>query len=465
MFHKRNYRLLTLALVSLLGVHCGTAVNNPAPAPSAAPIVASFTTTSGTAIGTTGTTDVPIASAFSITFSTAMSTSTLNTTTLTLSCSSTSQTVTVATVGNNGATITPSSSMPEGATCIFTATTGVQSSGGVAMASAATFTFTTVASTPTVSSVTGTAASSGSSATIATTGTTGVSGAVAAPLTVTFSTAMSTSTVTGGMSLECPDGTSQTVTNASTSSTAFTVTPSAALPQQTACVLNLPATITASNGAALAATTYTYTTGCGTSDDFSNSSTLSNCWTAAESSAATISIASNVLNMSTSTDPGFSMVQEYKSFGSDNVTTTVSIPTFSGITSSGDNCGIWLQDGSSAFTGVMAVVSTDGGDIKINNALINGSSDELSASLGTGTSSAALSGTLFLRITQSGSTVTVSYRLGSSGAFTDMTSKSVTYGSTKKIALLLNSDGSGTTNCQYANFTVTGATATGQYSN
>lgn len=354
--------------------------------------------------------------------------------------------------------------MPEGATCIFTATTGVQSAGGVAMASAATFTFTTVASTPTVSSVTGTSASDGSSATIATTGTTGVSGAVAAPLTVTFSTAMSSSTVTDGMSLQC-GGTSQTVTNAASSTTAFTVTPSAALPQQTSCVLNLPATITASNGAALAATTYTYTTGCGTNDDFSNSSTLSNCWTAAESSAATISIASNVLNMSTSTDPGFSIVQEYKSFGSDNVTATVSIPTFSGIAASGDNCGIWLQDGSSGMTGVMAVVSLDGGNIKINNALIDGSSDELSASLGTGTSSAALSGTLFLRITQSGSTVTVSYRVGSSGAFTDMTSKSVTYSSTKKVALLLNSDGSGTTNCQYANFTVTGATATGQYSN
>jgi hypothetical protein len=266
------------------------------------------------------------------------------------------------------------------------------------------------------------------------------------------------------MTLQC-GGSPQTVANAASSTTAFTTTPSSALPQMTSCVLTLPATIQASNGTALTAATYTYQTGCGTSDDFSNSSTLSSCWTSADASAATISIASNVLNMSTSTDPGFSVAQEYKTFGTDNVTATVSIPTFSGISATGDNCGIWIQDGSTVTTGIMALVSLDGGDIKINNALLDGSSDELSASLGTGTSSTALSGTLFLRITQSGTTLTVSYRVGSSGSFTAMTSKTVSFGSTKKVGLLLNSDGTGTTNCQYADFTVSDATASGQYRN
>jgi len=461
--HTRIQQILLSAGVVLLLVHCGSSTSTTSP--SSGPTVSSLATTGGTTINTSGTTGIAIDSAFTLTFSEAMLSSTASTSNITLTCSS-AQTVTIAGVTSGDTstafTITPSTSMPTGTACTLSVSAGVTNASATAV-TAASYTFTTAsASTPTAS-LSGTVLSTGSSGTIATSGTTDISGATTAPLTLTFSTAMSNSTVTAGTTFQCPSGTSLSPTLATADNTIYTITPTAALPQISNCVLNLAETIEDSNGNALAATSYNYTTGCSTSDDFSNSSTLSSCWTAANASGATIAIAGDVLNMSTSTTSGFSFVQENKTFANDNVTVTVSIPTFSGINSSNDICGLWIQDESSQQTGIMALVEPDGGNIVINAAYVDGSSDNLSASLGAGSDSSVLAGTLFLKIAQSGTSLTVSYRVGSSGAFTDIVTKTVNYGSSKKIGLLLKSDGTGTTNCQYANFTVTGGTATGQY--
>lgn len=464
----RNHHVVMLTLIALFGARCGTAVTSVTPSPSAAPIVSAFTTTSGTAIGTTGTTDVPIASAFAITFSTAMDTSTLTTSTLTLTCSSSSQTVTVATTGNTGATITPASSMPEGATCILTVTTGAKSATGVAVAAAVTFTFTTTASVPEVSSVTGTAASTGSSATIATTGTTDVSGAVAAPLTLTFSLPMSTSTVTGGATLQCPSGTSMSPTVASTSSTVFTVTPTSALPQMTNCVLGLPATIQSSNGNALTATSYTYTTGCGTSDTFGNAATFSSastvCWTPANANlTSTFAITGGVLDITipAGTTTEFPTVPyARKTFPSTTssivVTTKV---TFSGIIDGNDRCSVTLLDSGSGMSikGTSISVFPNGG-AKVQAVDFT---DAMSSEV------AVAGSTIYVRLTLSGGVITPAYS-ADNVTFTNFDATFAFTGTSGSILAELSAGHSAvasTTVCQFDDFTVTGATATGQYSN
>lgn len=463
----RKRHIVMLMLIALFGARCGTAVTSVTPSPSAAPIVSAFTTTSGTAIGTTGTTDVPIASAFAITFSTAMDTSTLTTSTLTLTCSSSSQTVTVATTGNTGATITPASSMPEGATCILTVTTGAKSATGVAVATAVTFTFTTTASVPEVSSVTGTAASTGSSATIATTGTTDVSGAVASPLTLTFSLPMSTSTVTGGATLQC-SGTSVSPTVASTSSTVFTVTPTSALPQMANCVLGLPATIQSSGGNALTATSYTYTTGCGTNDTFSNAATFSSastvCWTPANADqTSTFAITGGVLDITVPAGTTTSFATNpnaRKTFPSTTssivVTTKV---TFSGITTGNDRCSVTLRDSGSGMSakGTSITLFPNGGTKAQAGDIVGATSSEV----------AVAGSTLYVRLTLSGGVITPAYSTDG----TTFTNFDATFAFTSTSGSVLaelsagHTGGASTTVCQYDDFTVTGATATGQYSN
>lgn len=316
---------------------------------------------------------------------------------------------------------------------------------------------------PGISSVTGTTLSASgatSSATIATTGTTSVSGAASSQgaITVTFDTTMDGSTMSNA-TLAC-GGTAQTITiSPTTNTTAYTFTPSPALPQLSSCILTLPATITNASGTALAAITYTYTTGCSTNDDFSTDS-LSTCWSSGNSPTATV--ANNALNLSSTIDTGFLLVGNYKTFGSEDITVTIAIPTFSGITSTSDSCGIVIVDGSNEEVGLLFLLQTQGSnlDAYVNN--IAGSDPESHSQLAaSGSSNAALAGTLWYKVTQTGSTFVTSYRIGDSGDFTTASTNSVTLGSTKKVELIVKSDGSGTVNCQYSDFTVTGATATG----
>lgn len=138
---------------------------------------------------------------------------------------------------------------------------------------------------PTVSSVTGTtlsATGATSDATIATTGTTGVSGSAATPLTVTFSETMDATTLSN-LTVTCGGeavvgGSASPSTNATT----YTLTaPATGLPPLTSCEFGFPATITDADGNALTATTYTFTTGCSTNDNFAIDTVTGGCWSTA----------------------------------------------------------------------------------------------------------------------------------------------------------------------------------------
>lgn len=319
------------------------------------------------------------------------------------------------------------------------------------------------ATAPTVSSVTGTTlgtTGATSSAAIATTGTTGVSGAASSQgaLTVTFDTTMDGSTISNA-TLAC-GGTAESVTvSPTTNTTAYTITPSAALPQLSSCVLTLPATIKNSSGTAMAATTYTYTTGCSTNDDFS-SDTLSTCWSASNSPTATV--ASNALSLSLSSASSMSLIGEYKTFGTDDITVTFSMPTFSGLTSNSDDCGLVIQDGTTEGLGLLFFLQPESGNLMAYNSTIAGDISVTTALLASSaTSSTSLAGTLWYKVVQTGTSFATSYRIGDSGDFTALATTSLTFGATKKVHFIVGNDGTGTTNCQYSNFTVTGATATG----
>jgi hypothetical protein len=164
--------------------------------------------------------------------------------------------------------------------------------------------------------------------------------------------------------------------------------------------------------------------------------------------------------MSLATDPGMSAAIEMKSFAS-APTVTVSIPTFSGIVADEDMCGIYFQDNNVSGTGVLLTVSSQGGQLVAKARSFEGATttDTL---VGSGSSSADLSGTLFLKLSQSGSSFAASYRVGSSGDFTTFVTITQALSSTVKAGLGIDSNGSGTTNCQFSNFTVSGTSASGQ---
>lgn len=451
-------------LIALVAAHCGSSGSSSTPTPTA-PTVSSLVQGS-TTIAATGTTDVAVSTALTLTFSEAMLSSTASTTNITLTCSS-AQTITIAGVTSGDTstafTITPSSAMPNSTECTLAVGTGVTNSAGTAV-TAANFVFTTVASSdttaPTLAGLSVSGGNAQANGGLMSGTATNISTATSA-ITFTFSEAMDTSTITtSNVTLTC--GTSQTITVSSTSSTIFVATPSAVLPQQTSCTFTIGTGVKDSAGNALASASSTnFTTGCSTNDDFSNSSTLNECWVAEGTSSATISIASNVLNMSTSTDPGVAPAIEFKSFTT-GPTVTVSIPAFSGIAADTDMCGITVQKSSQTGTGAYVAVSSQGGQLIATVSSFEGgrTSTVLAAS---GTSSTDIAGTLFLRLAQSGtSSFTASYRVGSSGDFTTIGAVTVDVGSSERVGLAIDSDGTGTTACQFSNFTVTGASATGQ---
>lgn len=110
------------------------------------------------------------------------------------------------------------------------------------------------------------------------TGTTGVSGATSTPLTLTFSTTMNGSTL-NNLTLNCKGGSTNLATvSPTTNQSTYTINFSNPLPQVASCILTLPESIQAANGKTLIGSSITFTTGCQTSDDFSNANTLIDCW-------------------------------------------------------------------------------------------------------------------------------------------------------------------------------------------
>ncbi|MBI2346511.1 MAG: Ig-like domain-containing protein [Deltaproteobacteria bacterium] len=310
--------------------------------------------------------------------------------------------------------------------------------------------------------------------TIEATGTTGIS--VSTAYTLTFSEAMDTTTVsTSNVTLSC-NSTSQTITVAaaadsdSISNNEFTITPSSNRPQGRSCTTTAGTGVKDSAGNALAsAKTFTYTTRCATNDDFSNGDTLSSCYTAVQSSLETATITGGALsitvaqNLSTGT-PG---TGQRKTFASSNLTVTVRIPTFSGLSDNGDGCSLSIiigTDDSVNNGGAEVGISSGGANNLFARGRNYGGGQPQTTQIGTGTTQAALAGVLVIRLTKVGSTFTPAYSTDNGATFTNLTDITSAVGSTYRLLLgALTSQGTATdTNCQFDDLTVTGGSATGQ---
>lgn len=324
---------------------------------------------------------------------------------------------------------------------------------------------------PTISSVTGISSGTSTSATIAATGSTAISTLASNPLTITFSTAMDTSTITtSNIGLSC-GGTAQTITIANSNSstnTTFTVTPPANITQVTSCTLTIGTGVQSSDGGALAsAATYVYTTGCTLNDNFATDTVTGGCWTPYSGNDGTISVTGGTLVETITTTEGVISEQKTITPGGSMVA-IVSIPTFSGIENGGggltSNCALFV--GNSSFETVISIdiERSDLGDLKVN---VVTSATVATADLGVnGTSSSALSGTLYFKIVQvSDTTFTAHYSLDGS-SYTQVggtITGGVVLGSAPIISLFAaNHVADTTTSCSFANFSLTGATVSGQ---
>lgn len=325
------------------------------------------------------------------------------------------------------------------------------------------------ATVPTVSSVTGISGGATTSATIATTGTTAISTLASNPLTITFSTAMDTDTITtSNIGLSC-GGTAQTITIANSNSstnTTFTVTPSANITQVTSCTLTIGTGVESSDGGALAsAATYVYTTGCTNNDNFATDTVTGGCWTPYSGNNGTVSVTGGRLVTTVTAFDG--VVLEQKIIApSGNMVAIVSIPAFSGLEddAQSSNCALLVANSANETVIEIVIEQSDLGELKVN---VNTNSTVGTAELGvSGSSSVALSGTLYFKIVQlSETTFTAHYSLDGS-TYTQIAGTltgGVSLGSAPTISLFTaNHVANTTTSCSFANFSLTGATVSGQ---
>src|SRR5205807_1614696 len=184
---------------------------------------------------------VAVGAAPTATFSRAMDATTITTSSFTLSSSSGSV---AATVGYNGATntatLTPSGALANNTTYTATLNTTIKASDGTALAGVFSWSFTTVNIAPTV-----TASTPANNATGVATG--------AAP-TATFSRGMDSTTITGtSFTLTGPSGAVAASVAYNGATNTATLTPSAALANNTTYTAKLDTTVKASDGVALAA--------------------------------------------------------------------------------------------------------------------------------------------------------------------------------------------------------------------
>ncbi|PIR19941.1 MAG: hypothetical protein COV45_08145 [Deltaproteobacteria bacterium CG11_big_fil_rev_8_21_14_0_20_47_16] len=454
---------LSTSITSSTGTALASTVTFTFTTASTVPTVSSLVQGS-TTIATSGTTGISRTAAYTLTFSQAMLASTVTTSSVTLTCS-TSRTITVAQVTSGTTstayTVTPSATLPASTSCTLAVGTGATNSSGTAV-TAKSYTFTTAAATAPTVSLTGTLLSSGSSTTINTSGTTDISGAIAAPLTATFSTAMDTDSF-GSVTLECPASTSKSFTTGTGSNPTITFTPSAALPQMQTCVLTLPTSVTSSGGDPIAATTFTYTTGCGTSDDFSTatfSSSSTICWTPSNAAnAGTFTSVSGDLVITPTTSGAAQNTEPTATKTFPSSTTAIVLTAkigYSNITESGERCTLGIFSG---FDNSASVGLVYAGEVQVNGFATNGGA-------GVDVSATAPASPVYVRITISGGATTTAYSSDGT-SYTNLFTNGVWTDPAGDVSVYLSARSSGSVNpvCTFQEFTVSGATATGQYSN
>jgi hypothetical protein len=291
---------------------------------------------------------------------------------------------------------------------------------------------------------------------------------------ITFSEAMNASTITTStVTLSCNTSGSVTGTIAAAQSPAntYTFSTSSTLSPLDLCQLVVSG---GSNGVKDSdGDTYSssysagFQTGCATNDDFepyTQSLPYSTCW--AEANISSNSSATGFMPISQNASAsGADAPRHSKTFGSADITTTVEIASASALSDSGDSCAMRIMDPSSNTTGAIITVKANGsGNIVVEKVTAAGGGSESTTFVTGGSSFPGRSGSsIYIRLTQSGSSTTASYRVGSSGDFTTLGSAmSVSFGSTKRLDLFTTSDGNNSAvECMFDNFTASGASATG----
>jgi hypothetical protein len=279
--------------------------------------------------------------------------------------------------------------------------------------------------------------------------------------TVTFdedvtNIAQTTAGTTGNITLECVGESSANDDNkqaikivaADTTNKIYTITPSAALPQNDTCKLAFKATITdnvdtnlAKANNALTAVTYYFTTPCTTSDTFTNGKTTASsggCWTEGDnisSVSPTVSESDGTITLGIAAATTVSNGGGYlKTFTSDT-TMQVTITAASGLADSTDQGGadsVLLVMANTDESGlVLCLLDPDENGIFVSVTAFTGATpdsegDRTTTAITTGTS---LAQTMVLKLARSGTSFTCSYDDGASGNFTALTAQTKTLNS------------------------------------
>lgn len=294
-------------------------------------------------------------------------------------------------------------------------------------------------------------------------------------LVFTFSESMNASTITAStIGAMCTTGGTITGTVAAAQSPAntYVFTPSTALSPLDTCTLIAGGGaegIRDSDGDTVSETlTSSFQTGCTTNDDFepyTQALPYSTCWSEANISTNS-SAPGNMPITQNASATGADAPRRSKTFGSADITTTIEIASGSALSDAGDGCGMALVDTNTNTTGAIIILKADGaGNIVVEKSTAAGGGTESASFVAGGSSFPGRSGSsIYLRLTQSGSSTTASYRLGNSGDFTTLGSAiSASFGSTKRLDLFTTSDGTNDpVECSMDNFSASGASAVGQ---
>lgn len=337
----------------------------------------------------------------------------------------------------------------------------------------------------TVSSVTVTGGNAQASPTAGSIGTdtTNVSTGTTA-FTITFSAAMDPTTVTAtNITLECPVGTSQTLgTIAATdaTNTSFTIATTGALPALTECTATFGTGLTDADNHTLSAVTSTFTTGCSSSDSFTNAATIvsgSGCWSFTANDLTGLTIGTNGLDLTREpepTDVGNDTGAISKIFGSDNISTSVTLTAATGLATGSDNAcafGYAASDGDTIETAsrglhisVAGRAAESGSELRIENFASNETEFVV-----TPLASISADSPLTITITRADSTLTASYKVGSGettaidipAEWSSDPALALDVGSTPAIGLIISSEFDTTpVSCTFSSFTISGGSAT-----
>lgn len=271
-----------LLALTLIISHCGSTTSSTTTTNTAAPTVVSIKDSDGTEI-TIGST-VAVSSSYVVLFSKAMDPDSITAASFTLTCNSVAVAGTLtASADNMTFTFVPTSPLSSSVSCTLTLVGGADgikdAAGNPLTATTTTYTFTTAAADTTPPTIISLKDSNDTA--IETTGSTV---AVSSAFVLTFSEAMDADTITAdSVALLCHDAAVAGAIAASTDNTEFTFTPTASFSQSVSCTLTVMGGTTGVTDAAgnplTADADYAFTSGCSSSDDFSNPDSLSNCFT------------------------------------------------------------------------------------------------------------------------------------------------------------------------------------------